>query len=291
MPTWSEIFYELQSQDSTDVKNKYINNYCEVSGREVIAYYTAFNTRMGIPGLDINHADMTGFTNAVSKLDVSKGLDLILHTPGGDPTAAERIVKYLRQKFDGDIRVIVPAQAMSAGTMIAFSSKEIIMTKHSCLGPIDPQYNGLPIFDLLETLKIAKEEIEEFPEKYGYWHLELQKFQPGAESTFKKIVELSDTLAKEWLLTGMYIDEVEKVDAIVSKFNENKMSKIHSRPFDYEYCLESGLKVILAEENQEYQDALLSLHHVYTILLENTNLIKIIESNNLQAYQINWNSN
>ena len=44
-------------------------------------------------------------------MDCSKGLDLVLHTPGGSPAAAEAIVNYLRAKFGNDIRVIVPQLA------------------------------------------------------------------------------------------------------------------------------------------------------------------------------------
>ena len=71
-------------------------------------------------------------------MDCSKGLDLVLHTPGDSPAAAEAIVNNLRAKFGKDIRVIVPQLAMSAGTMIACSAKQIIMGKQSSLGPIDP---------------------------------------------------------------------------------------------------------------------------------------------------------
>ena len=50
-------------------------------------------------------------------MECHRGLDLILHTPGGFPEAAESIVKYLRSKFSTNIRVIVPHLSMSAGTM------------------------------------------------------------------------------------------------------------------------------------------------------------------------------
>jgi len=38
---------------------------------------------------------------------------------------------------------------MSAGTMLSCASKEIVMGKHSCLGPIDPQYGGVPAYNIL----------------------------------------------------------------------------------------------------------------------------------------------
>ena len=76
-------------------------------------------------------------------MEVSHGLsgdqlDLILHSPGGYPEAAEAIVAYLRSRF-ADIRVIVPQLAMSAATMIACAADKIVLGKHSFLGPTDPQ--------------------------------------------------------------------------------------------------------------------------------------------------------
>ena len=85
---------------------------------------------------------MTGFMTVINKLDRKLGLDLILHTPGGEINATEALVNYLRYAFDGDIRALIPHQAMSAGTMISLACKTIVMGAHSSLGPIDPQVGG-----------------------------------------------------------------------------------------------------------------------------------------------------
>jgi ClpP class serine protease len=79
----------------------------------------------------------------IHELKRGQGLDLILHTPGGDGAAAESLVDYLRSMFGRDIRAIIPQIAMSAGTMIACSCKTIIMGKQSSLGPVDPQYGAV----------------------------------------------------------------------------------------------------------------------------------------------------
>lgn len=47
------------------------------------------------PGNAINDKDKAAFMLNVHGLDRSKGLDLILHTPGGDLAATESIVDYL----------------------------------------------------------------------------------------------------------------------------------------------------------------------------------------------------
>ena len=142
MAGWDEILREIQTTPGSFdvVRRKYLDKLSKYTGRNVIAYYSGFLTKPTAPNTDINDSDMSGFMNALKGIDPTKGLDLLLHTPGGNPTAAESIVKYLRTKFDSDIRIIVPHMAMSAGTMIACCGKEIVMGKHSSLGPIDPQF-------------------------------------------------------------------------------------------------------------------------------------------------------
>ena len=63
--------------------------------------------------LQITHEEINGFMSVMYKMDWSKGLTLILHTPGGITNAAETIVDYLTKKFDR-LEVIIPTFAMSA---------------------------------------------------------------------------------------------------------------------------------------------------------------------------------
>ena len=151
MGSWNDILKEVnETQSQYDyIRRKYLKELSEYTGRNTIAYYSSWLNKQA-NNLDINDADMTGFMTCVHGLDCSKGLDLILHTPGGSPAAAEAIVSYLRAKFGNDTRVIVPQLAMSAGTMIACSAKEIIMGKQSSLG-LRAQINRQvePVQDLL----------------------------------------------------------------------------------------------------------------------------------------------
>lgn len=48
---------------------------------------------------------------------------------------------------------------MSAGTMIACSCKQILMGKHSSLGPVDPHFNGIPAIGVIEEIKKAYQQI------------------------------------------------------------------------------------------------------------------------------------
>ena len=99
--------------------------------------------------------------SVVESLDKNKGLDLIIHTPGGSLDATESIIDYLHASFGEDIRAVIPQLAMSCGTMLACSCKEILMANHSSLGPVDPQIIDIAAKNVKKEFDQAKKEIEE----------------------------------------------------------------------------------------------------------------------------------
>lgn len=165
MPSWAELLKEVtQSKDFDGLRRKYLAALATTTKRNVIAYYSGW-LQKELRGrmVSICDSDMDGFMTAVHKLDRAKGLDLLLHTPGGEINATEAIVNYLRYAFKNDIRVIVPQISMSAGTMMALASREIWMGMHSSLGPIDPQVNGAPAHGIRDEFKKAAQAFQEIP--------------------------------------------------------------------------------------------------------------------------------
>lgn len=286
MAGWDEVLKELnETMSQADfVRRKYLKKLAEYTGRNVIAYYSGFLNKPNESNTDINDLDMTGFMNSLRGMDCSKGLDLILHTPGGSPAAAEAIINYLRSKFNKDIRVIIPQIAMSAGTMMACSAKTIIMGKQSSLGPVDPQFNGIPAYNIKMEFEEAKKDLASNPEHAQYWAIKLQQYPAAFLKTAIDAIQLSSTLLREWLSTCMFEESDKKiVDSIVAKLNEHDDSKTHGRHFNVEFCKSIGLKIELLEEDDELQDAVLSIHHAYMLTLGGTDAVKIIESNNGKA--------
>jgi ClpP class serine protease len=92
---------------------------------------------------------------------------------------------------------------MSAGTMLACSCKEIIMAKHSSLGPIDPQYGGIPALDIVEEFESAKNDLTANPEQALYWKILLEKYPVAYYGKCKKAIQLSEDLVKSWLSQNM----------------------------------------------------------------------------------------
>lgn len=179
MANWSDILSEIfatssgPNKDFDGVRQKYLQGLFQLTGRNVISIYSGWLQKQGQrnPFFSISDALMPGLMTAVNKLDKSKGLDLMLHTPGGEINATEQIVFYLRNVFKNDIRAIVPQLAMSAGTMIALSTKEILMGLYSNLGPIDPQVgNGAAAHAILEEFKEIKRTYADSPKEAPAYH-------------------------------------------------------------------------------------------------------------------------
>jgi ClpP class serine protease len=105
MPSWNDVLNEFQPRALSldDVRVNYLRKLHEYTGRNVICYYSGWLQKSGSDKSAINDGDKNGFMNAVYGLDKSNGLDLMLHTPGGDVAATESIVDYLRKIFGIDI--------------------------------------------------------------------------------------------------------------------------------------------------------------------------------------------
>lgn len=104
MPNWHEIGEELKRAGSSFdvIRRGYIHSLSSYTGRNTIIYiyYSGWLQKGNIDGIAVNDADKNGLMTVIHQLDRNKGLDLILHTPGGDTAATESIVDYLHNMFD-----------------------------------------------------------------------------------------------------------------------------------------------------------------------------------------------
>lgn len=287
MPSWSYFKNESQSHVTqqnpnggvlflVEQKKKFLRELSEHTGRNTILYFSAFmnkNVRDSI----LNDKDINAFMETVHKLDRSKGLDLILHTPGGDISATEQIIKYLHSMFNGDIRAIIPQMAMSAGSMVAVSCRSIMMGKQSCLGPFDPQLNNLPCQSVLKEFERAINDVSRNPASLGLWQTIISKLNPTFLTLCQQADELSKNLADDILSKTQYSEVIK--ERIKGVFVNNDDSKVHSRHIDIQRCKDVGLNIEELEADPKIQDMVLSIHHCCMILGESSNIVKVVENN------------
>jgi len=187
MPNLEYVLKEIQKEkddiggDSAidKVRRKYLMQLNAHVKRNVICYYYGWLSKPKVEGIEINDEDKNGFMLCIHQLDRNLCLDLFLHTPGGSGAATGSLVNYLKQMFGNDIRAFIPQISMSAGTIIACACKEIYMGKHSNLGPVDPQINGIPAYAVIEEIKRAYDEIVADNKKQYVWNPILWRYTPS----------------------------------------------------------------------------------------------------------------
>lgn len=288
MPGWKDVSAEVRSGSAHDiVRRKYLRDVYELTGRNTIYYYPAWLEKANlikqglVSGFDVNDSDKNGFMAAIQGLDRTKGLDLILHTPGGDAAATESLVEYLRAMFGTDIRVIVPHLAMSAGTMIALSARSIVMGKHSSLGPVDPQIFGMPAHAVVEEFNRARVEMMQNPINVALWQPIVGKYPPTLIGECEKAIKWSQQMVRSWLSTGMFKDEDDAqvaIDMVMKELGDHASTGAHNRHIGIDKAKEIGLKIEALEERQEFQEAVLTAHHSYVATANETGAVKIIEN-------------
>jgi ATP-dependent protease ClpP protease subunit len=289
MSNWAEILDEVRVSGSTHdiVRRKYLRRLFNLTKRNVIIYYSGWLQKPGTNGVQVNDADKNGLMAVTHKLDRSKGLDLILHTPGGETAATESLVDYLRSMWGTNVRAIIPQLAMSAGTMIACSCKQIVMGKQSSLGPIDPQFQGIPAHGVVEEFKRAYSEILADPSKIPVWQPIIAKYNPTLIGECEKAIDWSNQMVKEWLVSGMFSeapDADSKADNVIEELGNHALNKSHARHLSSERCRGIGLNVYDLEKDPSLQDAVLSIHHCCIQTLTATNAFKIIENHKGVAF-------
>ena len=296
MPTWSDILNEINLSNKSPldvVRRKYLLVMHKYTGRNIIAYYSGFLQKQDI-NTSIDDNDKNALMQAVCGLDKNKGLDLILHTPGGDIAATESIVEYIKSIFGNDVRAFVPQLAMSAGTMIALSCKEIIMGKQSNIGPIDPQYGGISCAGVVEEFEKAKVDILSNPNLVHLWQPILSRYHPTFLGDCEKAIQWSQTIVQKWIEENMMSSEKNPTDCakkIVDKLSSHSKTFNHSRHIDAKECINLGIKVTMLESFpkkriggcKDLQDCVLAIHHSYMQTFSASPAIKIIENHNGNA--------
>lgn len=288
MPAWGSVLAEIGAkqqggQQAVDVvRRKYLKRLHLHTGRNVIAYYSGWLFRPpSTPNLSVGDDDMNAFMAAVHQLKRDKGLDLILHTPGGDIAATEALVKYLWVMFDKDIRVIVPQLAMSAGTMIACAARSIVLGKQSSLGPIDPQIGGVPAQGVLDEFQMAVESIKRDPASAPLWQQIVSRYHPSFLNECVQAINWSRTMVHGWLCENMFGGEAAHAataKAIVNFLGDHSVTAAHARHIPLSKCEEIGLRIEKLEDDKKLQDLVLTVHHSYMHTFSMSPAIKIIEN-------------
>ena len=241
--------------------------------------------------LSINRSDLQGFAEVTTNVANSE-LDLVIHSGGGDPDAAEAIVNYLRSRFN-HIRVFVPFSAMSAATMVALAADEIVLASHAHLGPIDTQLtfstaNGIHTASaqsILDDFESARQDINE-GRGGNVWTPILEQMHPGLISYCKASQERSRQMVAQWMKSSMFRshpDSENRATQAADAFANFRRFGSHGRPVSIDMARDIGIPVTALEDenlpgNPAVHELLLSVFHATALTFEGTGTRKLIEN-------------
>ncbi len=218
-------------------------------GRVLVTYFTSFRYPV-----EISDEDCDMLQNVLQGIDCSKGLVLMIDSPGGNGLVAERIVNICRA-YSGthDYWALVAGKAKSAATIISMGASKIIMSNASELGPVDPQIimeeNGSYKFfsahnlvsgyeRLFSEAKTASGPIEPYLQQ-------LANYDDREITKYRSIIELADDISVKILKSGMLKNfsknEIKKKIEIFLKPSAGTIA--HSRPIYYDEVVACGLNV------------------------------------------------
>lgn len=157
------------------------------------------------------------FIELVKNKNKNNILAIILTTPGGSATSAERMVNIMRANYK-EVYFIVPESAMSAGTILCMSGDKIFMDYFSALGPIDPQVpdekgRWVPALGYIDKVNelIEKSKNDELsPAEFAL----LQGQDLGTIRAYEQARDLSESLLKDWLVKYKFKDWNKHKDGI-----------------------------------------------------------------------------
>ncbi|MCB2209429.1 ATP-dependent Clp protease proteolytic subunit [bacterium] len=217
--------------------------------RPVVSFFTSFNYPVII---DDSDADL--LEGLLQSMDLSNGLALLISSPGGSGTAAERIINVCRSySGTGEFWAIVPGKAKSAATMICLGASKVFMGPASELGPVDPQiitnsgsgrmyisaYHIVITFD-----RLFKEATSQEGGKIEPYIQQLAKYDASQIEHLRSAIELAEDISVKALQSGMmkeknYDTVKEKIDMLLTP----ETTKAHGRPIFRDTAKSMGLNI------------------------------------------------
>ncbi len=221
---------------------------------------------------------------------------VILDTPGGVVEVVERMVTVLRSVY-GEVIVVVPDRAMSAGTILALSADRIMMDHLSCLGPIDPQIERdgklVPALSYLNQFERLNEKAKNGQLTTAEYAL-LNKLDLGELYQFNQARELSIDLLIRWLTQYKFKNwsltetrrkkvttdmKVERAREIAALLNDPEKWHSHGRAIDARTLREEvGLKIENFEKNTQLYNAIKEYFDLLRDYVHRENILSFVHT-------------
>jgi len=263
LPEYMPLFYAQEK--GRYFRHEFIRKIEAETKRSLIVYFADVRH----PNGSIDRDDIAPFGDLLQK--AGPDLDLLIHSPGGDIDAAEKIV-YMCRSNTKSFRVIVPEYAKSAATLIALAADIILMGYASELGPIDPQIvittpEGRsvqrPARSFLDGLEDIKKKVKEDGELSPVYYPPLSQLDPALLDYCNKAIKRSREFAVKWLKEHMLRDSPDKAEKIADRLLDVNTYLLHGIVIDHTEAEKIGLAVEFLPADNALWKAIWYLYCIY----------------------------
>ena len=267
------------------------------TGRPLVIYAADFLNRSKVQAckgeIEIDLGDRDGIIE-VTKNVSGKNIDVLIHSPGGIPEAADSLVHVLRNRFE-DVRFIVPSIAKSAATMLALSGDRLLIERNAELGPIDPQIRFMkgdgtlvfaPAQAIIDQFEKAQDLLAKDPKRLPAWLPILQQYGPALYQQCKTAMDLSKDYVRRYLETWMYGGDkkrTERANAVVDYLADHNAFKTHGARVGYRELKDRGVNVDLLNDDPELQVLIEDVMYGITYCFLQSGVYKLFENSRGEA--------
>lgn len=274
-------FYQAL-QSNRYARQEVISSIQKQIGRTLIVYEADIRSWGG----SIGEEDIQPFGDLLCRISPGQDIDLLLHSPGGDIEAAEKIVYMCREVAKG-FRTIVPEYAKSAATLITLASDELIMGLASELGPIDAQVlapgpGSTPYQtsaqSFIDEFDQIKEDVGKTNELSPVYYPLLADLNLGFIRLCRNLMDRSKQFAEKWLKIYMFKDDPSKAKEVAEDLCNVKKWLTHGAVIDADEADKIGIKVNKLRQDDDLWKQIWYLHCCYGVLFRSTGAKKVFES-------------
>jgi phage FluMu protein Com len=291
---------KMSAHDLESELMKLIGEYNKLRNTFAVLFVTSINKP--IPDITLSQDDYYIIHDLISDAK-SNNVDIYLETPGGSGEAAEEIVRFLRSKFE-KVSFVVSGEAKSAGTLMALSGDEILMTETGSLGPIDAQVrigrSVVSAYDYIEWTDNKRIEAEEKGRLNPFDATMVAQISPGELSGVNNALKYAEELVTNWLAQYKFRTwkttetgklevtsdmKIKRANEIAAELINHAQWRTHGRSIKADDLEKIGLKITRVENNVNLCEVIYRIQTVCRLLFSSTSIYKIFATEHSKVFK------
>jgi len=260
--------------------------------RETYLFLYASAIGKPIPDISLTMDDYYAIYDMLNSKE-SKQLDFYIETPGGSGEAAEEIGRFIRSEFE-NVNFLISGEAKSAGTILALSGNEILMTKSGSLGPIDAQMkigrSMVSAYDYREWVEEKRKEANRTRALNPFDAIMVAQISPGELKLVNHSLEFAKDLVIDWLAKYKFKEwtktenrqipvteamKKNRAKEIATELSNHARWRSHGRSLKINDLENIGLKIFRVDDDPDLSDIVYKIQTITRLLFISTSTYKI----------------